>query len=385
MEGLVMGRSILLEPIRLGEIQLPNRIVMASMTRARTENPGLVPIPLQAEYYRQRASAGLILTEGTWPSKAAIGAVNVPGLFNSEQAEGWKRVTEAVHEAGGRIAVQLGHIGAASHPDLLGGEQPIGPSAISMNCDAFTPTGPQPVPVPRAMTIGDIHRTAADYASATRFAREAGFDGVELHGISGYLIPQFLSELTNQRSDEYGGSVENRVRFPLEVLEAMVSQWSAGRIGMKLSPGISMGTIVPTEATLPTYEHLVSRMSDMQLAWIQFLNPVTDLLGAPADLTDTPVAALQHGSPPHFRRFFAGPIIANGSLTKETAEAVIEGGDADAAAFGALYLSNPDLVERFALGLPLAPIPSKDTWYAGGETGYADYPRALEAQATQPK
>ena len=277
------------------------------------------------------------------------------------------------------IVVQFGHIGAASHPDLLGGEQPVGPSAISMNIDAFTPTGPKPVPVPRPMTMDDIHRTVDDYAHATRLAREAGFDGVELHGVAGYLIPQFLSERTNQRSDAYGGSIENRVRFPLVVLEAMVSEWSAGRVGMKLSPGIPFGTIVPTEETLPTYEHLVSRIADMKLAWIQFLNPVTDLLGPPADLTDTPVAALQHGSAPHFRRFFAGPIIANGSLTKERAEAVIEAGDADAAAFAALYLSNPDLVERFAQGLPLAPIPSKDTWYAGGETGYADYPKASAA------
>jgi N-ethylmaleimide reductase len=375
----VSNDSVLLKPIRLGEIQLPNRVIMASMTRARTENPGLVPIPLQAEYYSQRASAGLILTEGTWPSKDAIGAINVPGLFTREQAEGWKRVTEVVHQAGGRIVVQLGHIGAASHPDLLDGEQPVGPSEIGLNCDAFTPEGPKPVPVPRAMTIDDIRRTVEDYARATRLAREAGFDGVELHGIANYLVPQFLSELTNHRSDDYGGSAENRARFPLELLAAMVSEWNAGRVGMKLSPGISMGTIVPTEETLPTYEHLVSRISDMKLAWIQLLNPVTDLLGPPADLTETPVAALQHGSAPHFRRFFAGPIIANGSLTKEKAEAVIEAGDADAAAFGALYLSNPDLVERFAQGLPLAPIPSKDTWYAGGETGYADYPRASMA------
>jgi len=375
----VSNDSILLKPISLGEIELPNRIIMASMTRARTENAGLVPIPLQAKYYSQRASAGLILTEGTWPNKEAIGAINVPGLFNREQAEGWKRVTEAVHEAGGRIAVQLGHIGAASHPDLLEGEQPVGPSEISMNCDAFTPEGPKPVPVPRAMTIGDIHRTVEDYARATQLAREAGFDGIELHGIAGFLVPQFLSERTNQRSDAYGGSIENRARFPLEILEAMVSQWSAGRVGMKLSPGISVGTIVPTAETLPTYEHLVSRISDMRLAWLQFLNPVTDLLGPPVDLTDTPVAALQHGSPAHFRRFFTGAIIANGSLTQEKAEAVINAGDADAAAFGALYLSNPDLVERFEQGLALAPIPSKDTWYAGGETGYADYPRASQA------
>ena len=371
--------SILLKPIRLGEIELPNRIIMASMTRARTENVTHVPIPLQAEYYSQRASAGLIMTEGTWPSKEAIGAINVPGLFNREQVEGWKRVTDAVHEAGGRIVVQLGHIGAASHPDLLGGEQPVGPSAISLNCDAFTPEGPKPVPVPRPMTIDDIHRTVEHYAHSTRLAQEAGFDGVELHGIANYLVPQFLSELTNQRDDEYGGSAENRARFPLELLAGMVSEWSAGRVGMKLSPGISMGTIVPTEETLPTYEHLVSRISEMKLAWIQFLNPVTDLLGPPADLTGTPVAALQNGSAPHFRRFFTGPIIANGSLTKERAEAVIEAGYADAAAFGALYLSNPDLVERFVQGLALAPIPSKDTWYAGGATGYADYPRAAAA------
>ncbi|PLZ01934.1 alkene reductase [Burkholderia sp. WAC0059] len=361
--------DVLFRPIRLGEVELPNRIVMASMSRARTDNPGLIPVPLQAEYYRQRASAGLILSEGTWPNRDAIGAINVPGLFDEQQAEGWKRVTGAVHEAGGRIFVQLGHCGAVSHPDLLGGAPPLAPSAVSVAQPVFTPGGFQVSPVPKAMTADDIARTIDDYARATRLAQQAGFDGVELHGTVGYLIPEFLNDRFNLREDRYGGSIENRARFPLEVLEAMIAAWRPGRIGLKLSPGASLGELQPTAQTLPTYEYLVSQVAKLKIAYLQLQHPDVDLAG-------TPVEALNDGTARYFRRFYDGVLMANGGLDRERAEAVIRAGDADLAAFGTPYLANPDFVERLKRGAALAPVPPRETWYAGGAAGYADYPNA---------
>ncbi len=371
-----MSHDILFQPIKLGEIELPNRIVMASMSRARTENPALIPTPLQAEYYQQRASAGLILTEGTWPSGEAIGAINVPGLFTEEQAEGWKRVTDAVHEVGGRIMVQLGHAGAVSHPDLLGGSLPLAPSAVSVNQQVFTPGGFRASPVPAAMRLDDITRTVGDYVNATRLAQKAGFDGVELHGTVGYLIPEFLNDAFNLRCDDYGGSVENRCRFPLEVLAAMASEWRPGRVGLKLSPAVTMGDLRPTAQTLPTYGYLVGQVSKLKIAYVQFQNGDTDLAG-------TPVEALKDGTAEYFRKFHDGLIIANGGLNKDTSETLIRSGAADLVAFGAPYLSNPDLVERFKDDLPLAPVPSRETWYAGGAHGYTDYPRASDSTDLQ--
>jgi N-ethylmaleimide reductase len=361
--------DILFQPIKLGEIELPNRIVMASLSRARTENPELVPIPLQAEYYRQRASAGLIMSEGTWPSTEAIGAIHVPGLFNEKQAEGWKRVTDAVHDAGGRIFVQLGHLGAASHPDLLGGALPLAPSAVGLEQQVFTPAGFQTSPTPKAMTLGDIARTISDYARGTRLAREAGFDGVELHGVATYLLPEFLHNGFNLREDRYGGSVENRARFALDVLEAMISEWRPGRIGFKLSPAFRVGKFQPTEQTLPTYEYLVSQVSKLKIAYLQLYHP-------PGDLTGTSIEALEGGTVQYFRKFYDGLIIANGGLTEESAQAVVSSGAADLVSFGAPYIANPDLVERFQRGVALS-SGDPDTYYQGGSRGYADYPRAI--------
>jgi len=359
------SNDILFQPIKIGEIQLPNRIVMASMSRARTDNPELVPVALQAEYYRQRASAGLILSEGTWPSEEAIGALHVPGLFNERQAEGWKRVTDAVHAAGGRIVVQLGHCGAASHPDLHGGKLPLAPSAVSLEQPVFTPGGFKTSPVPQAMTLGDIERTIEDYAQATRLARQAGFDGVELHGIVGYLIPEFLNETFNLRQDRYGGSIENRARFALEVLEAMIGQWSAGRVGLKLSPGVGLGKLQPTAQTLPTYRYLVAQVSKLKLAYLQLYHPAGDLNG-------TPVAALEDGTAAYFRPLYDGAIMANGALTQASARAMLEAGEADLVSFAAPYIANPDLVERFQHALPLAAA-DQETYYQGGARGYTDY------------
>lgn len=360
--------DILFQPIQLGEVELPNRIVMASMSRARTENPELVPVPLQAEYYSQRASAGLILTEGTWPSAEAIGAIHVPGLFNEKQAEGWKRVTDAVHDAGGRIFVQLGHCGAASHPDLLGGALPLAPSAVGVDQPVFTPSGFKASPVPKAMTLDDIARTIGDYAHATRLAQRAGFDGVELHGTVSYLLPEFLNDRFNLREDRYGGSVENRARFVLEALEAMISEWRPGRIGLKLSPGLGRDSLRPTAQTLPTYEYLVSRISTLKIAYLQFQHPT-------GDLTGTPVQALEGGTVQYFRKFYDGLIMANGSLTKESAEAAIRSGAANLVSFGAPFISNPDLVERLRCDIDLAPA-DPETYYQGGSRGYTDYPVA---------
>lgn len=365
----MQANDILFQPIKIGEVELPNRIVMASMSRARTENPELVPIALQAEYYRQRASAGLILSEGTWPSEEAIGAPHVPGLFNERQAEGWKRVTDAVHAAGGRIFVQLGHCGAASHPDLHGGKLPLAPSAVGLEQPVFTPGGFKTSPVPQAMTLADIERTIDDYAQATRLARQAGFDGVELHGIVGYLIPEFLNETFNLREDRYGGSIENRSRFVLEVLEAMIGAWSAGRIALKLSPGVGLGKLQPTAHTLPTYRYLVSQVSTLKLAYLQLYHPAGDLRG-------TPVEALSGGTAAYFRPLYNGTIMANGSLTQACAAAMLAAGDADLVSFGAPYIANPDLVERFRHALPLATA-DQETYYQGGERGYTDYAPAL--------
>ena len=361
----MQSNDILFQPIKVGEVELPNRIAMASMSRARTENSELIPVPLQAEYYRQRASAGLILSEGTWPSEEAIGAVHIPGLFTERQAEGWKRVTEAVHEAGGRIFVQLGHCGAASHPDLHGGRLPLAPSAVGLEQPVFTPDGFKTSPIPQAMTLADIERTIADYAHATRLARQAGFDGVELHGIVGYLIPEFLNETFNLREDDYGGSIENRARFPLDILKAMIGEWSAGRIGIKLSPGVGLGKLQPTAQTLPTYRFLVSALSKLKLAYLQLYHPTGNLSG-------TPVEALKKGTAAYFRPLYDGAIMANGGLTLASARAMLEAGDADLVSFGVPYIANPDLVERFLDGLPLAAA-DEATYYQGGPRGYTDY------------
>ncbi|MGM4913178.1 alkene reductase [Rhizobium sp. 768_B6_N1_8] len=361
----------LLDPIRLGDVDLPNRIIMASMTRARTDNPGFVPNELQARYYAQRASAGLILTEGTWPSREGVGFINVPGLYTQEQADGWRLVTDAVHQAGGRIFVQLGHIGSSSHPDLLDGALPLAPSAVNPGLKAYTPSGFQDTVTPRAMDLSDIARTVEDYAKAARLAQSAGFDGVELHGISTYLIPTFLYEALNQRTDDYGGTAENRGRFPLEIVDALVDTWAPGRVGIKLSPALTgFGNFIAGAETLATFEYLIGELSKRHLAYLQLMNPISDLTGSPVEV-------LGQGVAKHFRPLYSGNLIANGGYTFETGNAVIRDGFADAVAFAAPFISNPDLVERFSKDIKLTPSNS-DTYYSGGAVGYLDYPTATE-------
>jgi N-ethylmaleimide reductase len=357
----------LFAPTQFGQSELKNRIVMASMTRGRTANPGHVPNDLQVEYYRQRAGAGLILTEGTWVSRDAIGFINVPGLFTAAQVDGWRKVTDAVHDQGGVIFAQLAHSGAISHPDFFNGELPLAPSAINPGLRAFTPTGFKDTVTPRAMTLADILRTVDDYRSAARKAQEAGFDGVELHCATTYLLPQFLNSALNTREDAYGGSPENRCRIVLDILSQLIGVWGPGRVGVKISPTMSQGGFRPTDATVETYDHLVAKFNRLPLSHLQILR-------ASGDLNGTPVEALQD-TVGYYRARFDGAVIANFGYDKASATSLIERGGADMVSFAKPFISNPDLVRRFERDLPLTP-PVVETFYQGGSEGYVDYARA---------
>jgi N-ethylmaleimide reductase len=356
----------LLAPYRFGEIPLRNRVVMASMTRGRATNAALAPTELHVEYYRQRASAGLIMSEATWISRQAIGLINVPGLFTDEQTAAWRTVTEAVHATGGRIFAQLAHSGAVSHPDFFDGALPVAPSAVNPGQRSFTPGGFKDTVTPRAITLGEIEATIADYASAAHNARRAGFDGVELHAATTYLLPQFLNAALNHRNDRYGGSVENRARIVIEILTAMIAEWGPGKVGVKIGPTLSLGGFGPTAETVPTYAHLVDRLNDLPLSHLQ----VTRASGG--DMEGSPVAALAD-TIGYFRPRYHGVLMANGGFDATQAAEEIAWRRADLVSFGAPFISNPDLVRRFGAHLPLSPS-DRQTYYQGGREGYIDYP-----------
>lgn len=354
----------------LGNLKLKNRVVMASLTRGRAVNPGLVPTALMAEYYAQRASAGLILSEGTWVNPQSIGFINVPGIYTPEQVEGWKAVTRAVHDRGGLIFSQLGHTGAGAHPDLQNGQLPVGPSAVNIQSQSFTPEGFKDTVTPREMTVADIQKTAEDYKRAAQYAKDAGFDGVEIHAIAGMLIPQFLSMASNRRTDAYGGSIENRSRIVFEILDAVTEVWGAGRVAVKFSPVMisSVGIVKPDEETIPLFKYILSELERYQLDFVHIVGPAEDLSG-------TPVEELQENYFAHFRNHYRGRIMANSGFSKESADAILKAGYADLVSFGEPFIANPDLVERFTHNLPLA-AGDRGTYYAGGESGYTNYPMA---------
>jgi N-ethylmaleimide reductase len=323
---------------------------------------------LHVEYYRQRASAGLIVTEATWVSREGIGFINVPGLFTPEQVEGWRAVTDTVHAGGGTIFAQLAHSGAVSHPDFFDGMPPLAPSAVNPGLRSFTTEGFKETVTPRAMTIEDIKRTIDDYAIAARNARAAGFDGVEVHAGTTYLLPQFLNSALNLRDDTYGGSAENRARIVLEILETLTSEWEPDRVGIKISPALAMGGFAPTNETVATYDYLVGHLNRLPLSHLQVVK-------APNDRAATPVAALQD-TVSYFRERFEGPLIANFGFDKASANGVIESGQADLVSFGKPFIGNPDLVRRLREDLPLnESLPQ--TYYQGGAEGYVDYPPAV--------
>ena len=363
----------LLTPYCMGSLELPNRVVMAPMTRNRGDNPENKATDLVARYYAQRASAGLIISEGTFVSRQAVGFVNVPGLYSDAQVEGWKAVTDAVHAAGGRIFAQLWHVGAISHPDLQeDGGLPVAPSAVNPMTNAFTSGGFKPTVTPRALETREVEAVVRDFGLAATRAASAGFDGVELHGANGYLFSQFFARSMNQRADQYGGSIVNRARFLFDVVAEVSKVFPADRIGLRLNPAVhNLSGITFDDETLPLFDYVVDRVNAAPLAYLHIMEPINDLEGLPPYLTHPSVAA-------YFRKKYRGTLIGAVDYTWDSANEALHRGDVDLVAFGRAYIANPDLVERFAAGTPLA-MPSRATFYAGGAKGYVDYPRAGEA------
>ena len=300
-------------------------------------------------------------------ARDAIGFINVPGLFTERQVEGWRAVTTAVHSEGGAIFAQLAHSGAVSHPDFFDGELPPAPSAVNPGLKSFTPEGFKDTVTPRAMSVEEIASTVADYGAAAKKAREAGFDGVELHAATTYLLPEFLNSALNIRQDAYGGTAENRARIVLEVLDALIAVWGPGRVGIKISPTLAMGGFGLTDKTIETYDYLVGRLNGLALSHLQVGRMLNDLSG-------TPVAALQD-TIGYYRARFKGTLIANFGFDRASANTAIESNQADLVSFAKPFIGNPDLVRRFREDLPLA-ASSPETYYQGGPQGYVDYPAA---------
>lgn len=346
--------SVLLTPITVGDLTLPNRLIMAPLTRSRA-GASRVPNALMARYYSERASAGLIITEATSVCPMGVGYADTPGIWSAEQIEGWKLVTEAVHQKGGRIFLQLWHVGRVSDPIFLNGELPVAPSAIAPKGHVSLVRPEKPFVTPRALRTDEISGIVAAYRQGAENAQKAGFDGVEIHGANGYLLDQFLQDSTNQRDDNYGGSIANRARLLLEVVDAAIAVWGKGRVGVHLAPRCDahdMGDSHP----LATFGYVAKELGRRKIAFVfaregQGEGYIGDQL----------------------KQLFGGVYIANQGLDQSTAESLITAGKADAVSFGKLFIANPDLPKRFALKAQLNPV-DPHTFYVGGERGYTDYP-----------
>ena len=362
----------LLKPIKLNDLQLKNRVVMAPMTRSRADNEGNVPTDLMATYYRQRAGAGLIIAEGSQISKQAVGYINTPGIYSQEQVEGWKKITEAVHEEGGRIFLQLWHVGRMSHPEFHDGELPVAPSAINPNDKSFTPQGFKDTVTPHALTVPEIKQIVQDFKNAAKNALEAGFDGVEIHASNGYLLHQFFASTSNTRTDAYGGSIENRARILFEVIDAIKEVVPAEKVGVRLNPSLhGIFGMTLNEDTIPTFDYIVENLNKYNLAYLHLSEPFTD------------VSELPHAEPniaKRYRPMYNGNLIINAGFTREKGNKIIEEGDADIVAFGVPFIANPDLPERFEQKAELQQ-PDKNTFYTPGAKGYIDYPSLAEVEA----
>jgi len=359
-----LAATDLFDPVVLGPYTLANRIVMAPLTRSRADDDG-VPGELQATYYGQRASAGLIVTEATNISAQGKGYIRTPGIWTPEQVAGWKLTTKAVHDKGGRIFLQLWHVGRISHPDMqAGGVLPVAPSAVRPeNQQAYTHEGFKPVPTPRALETDEIPGIVADYAHAAQCALDAGFDGVEIHSANGYLLQQFLSDKTNKRTDRYGGRIENRTRIVVEVVEAVTRVWGGDRVGIRLSPLTKFADIGDSNPE-PVYLSLIEQINPLGLAYIHVIEGDTQGERHPAGGFD-----LQK-----LRRAFNGLYIANNNYDLELALEARAKNLADLICFGRPFIANPDLVARLRTGAPLAQ-PDPATFYAGEAKGYIDYPQ----------
>lgn len=361
----------LLKPITVGGQKLSNRVWMAPMTRSRAANPENKPFDLHAEYYRQRASSGLIITEGSQISKRAVGYINTPGIYSQEQVEGWKEVTKAVHEENGHIYIQLWHVGRISHPDFHNGELPLAPSAINPNEKSYTPEGFKETVTPKAMSLEEIKQTIEDFKNGAKNAMEAGFDGVEIHSSNGYLLHQFFNATSNVRTDEYGGSIENRAKILFEIIDAIKEVMPENRIGLRLNPSLNgVFGMKADEQTIPTFDYIINKLNEYDLAYLHLSEPFTDV-------SDIPY--LEPNIAKRYRPMYKGTLVINNSFDQEKGNKIIEEGLADAVAFGKLFISNPDLPIRFENDAPLADW-HQDTFYTPGEKGYTDYPLLKETE-----
>lgn len=349
-----MTQTTLFSPLQAGPLHFKNRIFMAPMTRSRA--PEQVPNDLMVTYYQQRASAGLIFSEGSQISQQGVGYISTPGIHTQEQIAGWKKVTTAVHQAGGLIFCQLWHVGRASHPDFHAGNLPVAPSAITVEGQSYTPDGFKALVQPHALSLTEIAAVIADYKQAAQAAKDAGFDGVEVHGANGYLPAQFLEDGSNQRSDRYGGSLEKRARFLLEITDAAIDVWGPERVCVRLSPRNPFNGMHDSDPE-GTYLYLVQELARKEIGFLHLIES--------ADLAD-PLA-------PRMREIFTNNLILNANYTQQKAEEAIQSGQADAIAFGKLFIANPDLPRRFKEQAELS-TPEQTSIYGGGAQGYTDYP-----------
>ena len=360
------SQTDLFSSVELGSQTLSNRVVMAPMTRLRAD--GTVPTELMATYYAQRANAGLIVSECTMVSPMSNGYMNCPGIYSTEQVEGWKLITKAVHDRDGKIFLQLWHSGRVAHPSLLDGELPVAPSAIAGSGTLHTPAGKVELETPRALETAEIAGIIEQFRAGAKNAKKAGFDGVELHGAFGYLIDQFLQDVSNQRSDKYGGSIANRARFLLEIVEAVTEVWESDRVGIKLSPSNTFYGMGDNDAKA-TFSYVINALNDFHLAYIHLMEP------SPQDL--------EHGDVinpvlPEFRSLYRGAIITNGGYDKDRGNEVVAKEEAQLVSYGRPHIANPDLVQRFKADAQLNE-PNPKTFYGRGddenaEVGYTDYP-----------
>jgi N-ethylmaleimide reductase len=356
----------LLTNYKLGDLTLKNRLVIAPMTRSRCNNSNHAPSELQALYYKQRASAGLIITEGSQVSKRAVGYVHTPGIYAEAQVQGWKKVTEEVHKENGKIFIQLWHVGRVSHPDFHDGELPLAPSAINPNSKSFTPQGFKDTVTPKEMTLEDIKTTIQEFKQAAINAKKAGFDGLEIHSSNGYLFHQFFNKCSNVRTDNYGGSIENRARFFFEVLDEMLKVFPENRIGVRFNPSMhNIHGIDIDQETIPLFEYVIQKLNNYKLAYVHLSEPFTDVSNV--------TYAVQHIAK-HFRPLYKGTLIINNNFDKEKGNKIIEDQLADLVAYGKLFISNPDLTERFAKNYPLAAWDTNTFYSNTGKKGYTDYP-----------
>ncbi|MCH4824089.1 alkene reductase [Gramella lutea] len=363
----------LLQSFKLGDITLKNRVVMAPMTRSRADNSENAPTDIHVKYYTQRAGAGLIITEGSQVSTRAVGYVNTPGIHTTEQVEGWKKVTEAVHEKDGKIFIQLWHVGRISHPKFHNGDKPLAPSAVNPNAKVYTPEGFEQTTEPKEMSVQEIQETVQEFKNAAKLAKVAGFDGIEIHSSNGYLFHQFFNKNANQREDEYGGNIPNRARFFFEVLEAIAEIWPENRIGCRFNPSLhkSFG-IEATEDSIATFDYIIEKLNAYDLAYVHLSEPFTDV--SDVSFLETEIAK-------RYRKIYKGTLMINNGFDKKSGNKVIENGNADLVAFGKLFISNPDLPERFQNNWPLASY-DEDTFYTPGTDGYIDYPAYEEEKVS---